>query len=75
MKKNLLKNIEYSKTIKLKVKILEIEKDIPDNVLDDFEEWLLYKGIELGIGRHDVFYSINNNYIDDINIYIDVKMI
>ena len=63
-----LLNIIVKKNIDLNVKILQIYKDLPDNQIENFKEWVLHKGVELGIGKHYEFYGYTENYLDDIPV-------
>lgn len=71
---NTLLNTTYTKTFTLNVKILELNKEVPSNELDTFIEWLKYKAIEVGIGKHEEYYHYTENYIDDIGVLFNVYL-
>ena len=67
-----MNNIILSKTVNLNVKTLKIEKEVPSDMLIDFKDWLIYKGIELGTGKHHDYYSFDEDYKNDIGVLFEV---
>jgi len=60
------------KTIKLKIEILDIQKDIPESEIDNFLLWLESIAVELGLGKHHEYYSYTDNYKEDIPVSFKV---
>lgn len=55
----------------LSIQILDCG-DIPCEEINNFKEWVIYKGIECGIGKHFEFYAYTENYKDDIPVSFKV---
>lgn len=52
-----LVGLKVSKIFNVEVELLQVLKPVPSEHLDDFKEWLLYTGLELGLGRHFEYYT------------------
>ena len=57
-----------SKTITINVEVLKLEKEIPTDEIAYFNEWLIHKGIELGIGKQHEYYDYTDNVKDAIAV-------
>lgn len=62
----------HSKTVTLNVKILELDKEVPSEELDNFIEWLKHKAIEVGTGKQKEYYGYTENFRDDIGVLFNV---
>ena len=57
-----------SKLTTINVEILKLEKEVPSNEIQDFNEWLIHKGIELGLGKQHEYYDYTDNVKDAIGV-------
>lgn len=57
-----------TKSVTFKIEIKNIDKNVPENQIDDFKEWLQYKSLQFGLGLHYDYYSYTDNYKDDIGV-------
>ena len=57
-----------SKSTTINVEILKLEKEVPSDEIKDFNEWLIYKGIELGLGKQHEYYDYTDNVKDAIAV-------
>ena len=55
-------------TITYKIEVTKTSKDIPNELLEDFNSWLQCKAIELGLGCQWEFYTIGDDYKNDIEV-------
>ena len=61
-------NVDYEVTV------LEIDKKVAPGVdIEDFAEWLKYKAVELGTGKHHEYYAYTEDYKDDIGVLFKVE--
>ena len=54
---NDLVGLKLTKVVKIEVEILQVLKPIPPENIEDFKEWLMATGIELGLGKHFEYYT------------------
>ena len=57
-----------SKSTTINVEILKLEKEVPLDEITEFNDWLIHKGIELGLGKQHEYYD----YTDDVKDAIPV---
>ena len=57
-----------SKSTTINVEILTLEKEVPPNEVQDFNDWLIHKGIEVGLGKHYEYYDYTDNVKDAIPV-------
>jgi len=60
--------VVLSKSTTINVEILKLEKEVPPNEIEEFNDWLIHKGIELGLGKQHEYYD----YTDDLKDAIPV---
>lgn len=67
---------KFDSTLKYSITILGIDKEIPDDQLDNFYEWINYLPSKYSAGfTHYAFYSYTNNYQDDVEVCFTVNII
>jgi hypothetical protein len=69
-----LLGVVLNKRVNIKVEILELEKDIPENEVDNFREWVLSTALEVGLGKHLEYYDYTDNYLDAIPVVFIVTI-
>ena len=74
MNKDNVSNIIISNTFKFDIKILKINKDIPDNEYDNFIEWIKFIPIKSGVGIYVDYYCYTNDYNDDIEVTLQINI-
>ena len=57
-----------SKSTTINVEILKLEKEVPPNEIEEFNDWLIHKGIELGLGKQHEYYDYTDNVKDAIPV-------
>lgn len=57
-----------SKSTTINVEILKLEKEVPPNEIEEFNDWLIHKGIELGLGKQHEYYDYTDNVNDAIPV-------
>jgi hypothetical protein len=57
-----------SKSTTINVEILKLEKEVPINEIGDFNDWLIHKGLELGLGKQHEYYDYTDNVKDSIAV-------
>ena len=57
-----------SKSTTINVEILKLEKEVPPNEVQEFNDWLIHKGIEVGLGKHYEYYDYTDNVKDAIPV-------
>lgn len=60
--------VVLSKSTTINVEILKLEKEVPLNEVQDFNDWLIHKGIEVGLGKHCEYYDYTDNAKDAIPV-------
>jgi hypothetical protein len=66
--KNNLIGKRITNNIVLYTEIIGLDKNLPDNEVENFVDWVKGKSIELGVGLHNVYYCYTDNYEDDITV-------
>ncbi len=72
MDNNTLLGTVHQHSFILNVKVLELDKVVPDTEKDEFIEWLKHKAVEVGTGKHKEYYGYTEDYKDDIGVLMEV---
>ncbi len=65
---NTLLGAVLSKSTTINVEILKLEKEVPIEEITEFKDWLIHKGIELGLGKQHEYYDYTDNVKDAIPV-------
>lgn len=65
---NTLVGTILTKSVIYKIKILELDKPVPLDEVENLKEWLESKSTEVGIGRQHEHFGYTDNYQDDIGV-------
>ena len=52
----------------ISVDLVHQSKEIPQEKLNDFQEWLIYKAKEKGSGWHHEYYCVDESHFNDIHV-------
>ena len=57
-----------SKTLKITVTPRFISKPVPEEELENFNNWLFWTGLEYGVGNNSDYYDYTDNYKEAIKV-------
>jgi len=73
--KNTLVGTKVLKQVTYQIEILNLDKEVPNELIPDFILWLQFQAITGGIGKHKEHYGYNENWEDDIGTTFFVNTI
>lgn len=62
------------KSINLKIEIIDIQKELPENEKTNFLLWLESVAVSSGLGKHFDHYGYTEDYKDDIPVLFNVTI-
>jgi hypothetical protein len=66
--------VSISKKVILTVTATFISKPVPEEEIENFNNWLFWTGAEYGVGDHNDYYNYGDNYLDDIHVNFKVSL-
>jgi len=74
--KNTLVGTKIVKQVTYQIEIMSLSKEVPNETIPDFIDWLQSQAIENGIGKHhDYYYGDSEYWYDNIAATFNVKTI
>ena len=69
---NMLLNTTHIFTSTINIKIIDLDKKVPYEEIDNLLYWLKHKAVEVGTGLKKEYYSYTDNHVDDIGVLFNV---
>jgi len=69
-----MEGLKLEKTITYEIEVIEVSKEVPEENVEDFKEWLESNAIRNGLGNFAEYYDINDDWKEDIYVFFKVKI-